>query len=465
MTTPDRSGGGTGRLPWFLAWLAMVPLVVLRAGTLAETDTFWQVRTGLLTVERRSIPRVDPFSWTAHGEPWTLNSWGYNVVVGAAYQVADLPGVALVCAGIVMATVAVILVSARRLHSSPLMAASVLLLTSPVLLPWLSARPQLVDYVAVTALVLLLSRVVTGRRPWAAVLAVSLLMALWVNLHAAALLGVAITGGTAALLLVRPRTRRAGYHCAAATAAAVVGALVNPYGFGLLTQTAGVKDASSDVVVEWQHLDPSSPAQMVMLLVGVIGLVLAVRRRDAVYSAALGVATLGSLMAIRILPILVVLAVPVVAAALTRFTSDGRARRLRAIVVAVSVAVLASLVGLAVPSLGHLGRPDLDLYPAAVVKQIPDGCHVFNSYLVGGFVLLERPDVLVSIDSRNDFYGSQQVLASERLIRGEGDVAAGLAGAGCVLVPPTSGLAHRLMADPAWRLRASEPGGALFVRA
>ncbi|GAA2741662.1 hypothetical protein GCM10009868_08530 [Terrabacter aerolatus] len=442
-----------------------MPLVVLRAGTLAETDTFWQVRTGLLTMEHRSLPRVDPFSWTAHGEPWTLNSWGYNVVVGAAYQLAGLPGVALVCGGIVLATAAVVLVSARRLGSSPLMAAAVLLLTSPVLVPWLSARPQLVDYVAVMVLLLLLVNVVDGRRPWVAVLAVGLVMALWVNLHAAALLGVAIAGLTALLLLTRRTTRGAGRRCLAATAAAAGGALANPYGIGLFTQTASVKDASSDVVVEWQHLDPTSPAQLVMLLIGIAGLVVAVRRRDAVFTSALMVTTLGSLLAIRILPVLVLAAVPVVAAALTGLTSDGRSRRVYRVVVAVSAAVLVSLVALSVPSLGHVGRPDTELYPAAVVTQIPDRCHVFNSYLVGGFVLLERPDVLVSIDSRNDFYGTQRVLAAERLIRGEGDVTAGLAGAGCVLVPPSSGLAQRLTADPTWRLRASEPGGALFVRA
>lgn len=455
----------SGRLAWLLAWVALLPLVILRAGTLAETDTFWQIRTGLLTLERGSIPRVDPFSWTAPGEPWTLNSWGYNVVVGAAYQAAGLPGAAVICGAIIMATVAVVLVLARQLHSSPTMAASVLLLTSPVLLSWLSARPQLVDYLAVMVLLFLLGRVVDGRRPGAAVLSVGVVMAIWVNLHAAALLGVAIAGVTGILLLVRGVTRSAGLRCLAATAAAGIGALLNPYGIGLFTQTAAVKDASADVVVEWQHLDPTSPAQMVMVLLGVVGLALAARRRDVVFTAALGVATLGSLLAIRILPILVLIAVPVLAAALTRLTSAGRARRVHRVVVAVSAAVLASLVALAVPSLGHVGRPDAELYPVAVVKAIPDRCHVFNSYLIGGFVLLERPDVLVSIDSRNDFYGTRRVFAAERLIRGEGDVTAGLVGAGCVLVPPDSGLARRLSADPAWRLRASQPGGALFLRA
>lgn len=90
-------------LHWLLAWLALLPLAALRAGMLAETDTFWQIRTGLLTIAERAIPSVDPFSWTAYGESWRLNSWGFNIVVGMAYRVAGLPGVAITCAAMVMA--------------------------------------------------------------------------------------------------------------------------------------------------------------------------------------------------------------------------------------------------------------------------------------------------------------------------------------------------------------------------
>jgi len=96
------SGGLAGMLSpsrraWLFAWLAFIPFVFLRAGTLAESDTFWQVRTGLLTIHQRRIPTVDTFSWTVHGRPWTLNSWGFNVVLAGAYRLAGLPGGWLAC--------------------------------------------------------------------------------------------------------------------------------------------------------------------------------------------------------------------------------------------------------------------------------------------------------------------------------------------------------------------------------
>ena len=245
----------------------------------------------------------------------------------------------------------------------------------------------------------------------------------------------------------------------------MAGSLLNPYGISLFTQTAQVKNASLGVVVEWQHLDPSSPTQVAMLAVGIAGLAIAARRRDAVFTAALGVATIGSLTAIRMLPILVLLTLPVLAAAASHPAVLGYARTRRIVLVPGAAVGLASLAALAAPSLGHIGRPDPELYPVAVVQQIPQDCHLFNSYILGGFVLLQRPDVSVSLDSRNDLYGAERVLVAERVLRGQGDLDGGLAGADCVLVPPTSGLAQRLHEDPRWRLQSSEPGGALFLRA
>src|SRR6266851_1035467 len=79
------------RHPWLLAWLAFLPVAVMRAGVLSEADTFWEIRTGLITLSHRALPAVDSFSWTMHGEPYTLNSWGFNVLIAIAYRLGGLP--------------------------------------------------------------------------------------------------------------------------------------------------------------------------------------------------------------------------------------------------------------------------------------------------------------------------------------------------------------------------------------
>jgi hypothetical protein len=69
---------------------------------------------------------------------------------------------------------------------------------------------------------------------------------------------------------------------------------------------------------------------------------------------------------------------------------------------------------------------------------------VFNSYLVGGYIILERPDAAVSLDSRIDLYGAARFDEDQRILRGSGDPTAELAGADCVLVSPHDGHADRL---------------------
>ena len=39
-----------------------------------------------------------------------------------------------------------------------------------------------------------------------------------------------------------------------------------------------------------------------------------------------------------------------------------------------------------------------------------------------------------------------------------------LTGADCVLVPPASGLAHRLAGRPGWTLKAAARGAVLYIR-
>jgi hypothetical protein len=220
------------RRAWLLAWACFLPVGLLRAGTLVESDTFWQVRTGLLILDERRLPDRDTLSWTAFGDPWTINSWGFDVTVALAYLAGDLPAVALACAVLVTLAGGAVLLLARSLGAHPVAAGATLVLSSALLIGWLSARPQLVDYIAVPLLVLLLRRIARGTSTGGSVVAVGLLSVGWINLHAVAVLGVALAGATSVLLLTRRRSRAEGWWCLAATGAALGGCFINPYGLG-----------------------------------------------------------------------------------------------------------------------------------------------------------------------------------------------------------------------------------------
>ena len=454
---------GDGRA-WLLAWTCFLPVGLLRAGSLVESDTFWQVRTGLLILEERGLPDSDTFSWTAFGDPWTINSWGFDVVVALAYLVGNLPAVALACAVLVAMAGGAVLLLSRSLGAHPGAAGATLLLASPLLIGWLSARPQLVDYIALPLLVLLLRRIARGTSPGRSVVGVGLLSLGWINLHAVAVLGVALAAATSVLLLSRRRSRAEGWRSLAATGAALGGCLTNPYGWGVFAQSLGVKDASVGVVEEWQPLDPADPTLVVMLLLGAGALLVALRQRDTALVAALAVLGIGGVLAIRILPILVVVALPVLATAASHPALRRYASSRRIVLVPGAVAGMVALLALAAPAVTHLGRPDPARYPVGAVSQLPSGCRLFNSYVIGGYVLLRRPDVPVSVDSRNDLFGAQQVATNERAMRGDQALADDFGGVQCVLVPPDSGLARHLLTDIEWHLSTSEPAAMLFLR-
>jgi hypothetical protein len=462
------TGGGrrsAARLAWLLAWLAFLPVVVFRAGLLVEGDTFVQIRIGQLIIAHHAIPAIDTFSWTMHGKPYFQNSWGFDVLLAIGYRLAGLPGAAWLCALITMGIAALVLALARSLGALPTAAAAALFVAAAPLTIWLTARPQLVDYAAVLALAMLLRAIERGRGTWGAVALVGVLTVTWINLHAAALVAVVIAAASAVLLAV---TRRgAGWRYAAAAAAAtVVACLANPYGIGVLHQAVQGRDAAVGSISEWMPLYWASPAQDITMAGGVAALVIAWRRREAVLTAALAVCIAGSVAAWRMLPFVVVLATPVLAA----FASDppDSVRRYlvsrRTMLQRGAALALAALVVVAAPSLTHIGRPQPSAYPVALVSDIPHGCRLFSTDVIGSYVILARPDVLVSLDTRNNLYGSALSMAENRVLQGYGDVSRGLAGAGCVLVPRSYGLARRLQQDRQWVVRAANQTAVLYVR-
>ncbi len=460
-----KAAAAAGRRGWLLAWLAFLPLVIFRAGVLSEADTFWQIRIGLLTIAHHSIPAVDTFSWTAHGRPYFQNSWGFDVLLALGYRLGGLPGVALLCAVLTLGIVALAMALARSLGASPAAAAAVFFLAAAVLTIWLSDRPQLVDYAAVPALVMLLRGIERDRHRWGAAALTGLLTMAWINMHASALLAVAITGSSATFLVLA-RRGAAWRYAAAATVAATAACLANPYGVGVVQQAIQVRNDALGTIAEWMPLDWGSPVQDAAMAAGLAALIIAWRRREMVLTAALAVCLAGAVAAWRFLPFAVILATPVLAAFLSdppdllrRYLASRRIMFQRC-----GALGLAGLVAIGAPSLTHIGRPEPAMYPVALVAEVPHGCRLFTNDVIGSYVILARPDVLVSLDSRNNLYGRVLPVAEERVLHGWGNLARELAGAGCVLVPRDYGLAARLRQDPQWRLSAADQIAVLFVR-
>jgi hypothetical protein len=223
-----------------------------------------------------------------------------------------------------------------------------------------------------------------------------------------------------------------------------------------------VAGTSAGLITEWRPLDPTSPLEMVMFLAALAALIVAVRRKAVVPAAALLVTCAGSLDAMRVLPLALLVAIPVLASWATSPAILGYARSRRVMLMRGATVGLAALLVVAGLAASHLGRPYPNKYSPTIVRAIPHGCQLFNSYLLGGFVIWERPDVKVSIDSRSDLYGAKRVEQSYAALNGRDPSA--LAGADCVLVPPGSPVLQRLEASHEWTQIRAERTAVLLVR-
>jgi hypothetical protein len=485
LAAPGREHGARSlRLPrawprapsaWLTAWAAALPVALIRARYLSESDTFWEIRTGQVILRTGHIPAVDSYSWWARGRPWAPNSWAFDVLLAAAYRAGGLACVALLGSALVMAACAAILLLARRLGGSAPAAGVGVFAWSVAMFLWLSVRPQLTDYAAVPLLLVVMARAGPAVRP-RTLLIIAAIQAVWVNLHTAALLGIPVVlcaglGTQAGVLSALPAGARrrmlptAAARAAAPALAALAGTLANPRGPGVFAQLREVNSASAGLVAEWQHVSLSSPGQLVMLGAGVLAVAAAARRRRFEEALVLAMLAVAGAYAIRNLPILDAVAVAVLAVAfggprLRAWTAD-RARVIALRIMAVGV--VGALAVRAVIGLPHTGAT---IYPVAAVRALPSGCRLFNSYLLGGIVILERPGVPVSIDSRNDLYGRQTVVAEQRILTSSsgGPGVLRRLGVTCVLIPAATGLAGQLRRSPGWRRVIGGPAGTVFVR-
>jgi len=454
--------------------LSVAVLIGVRRAELPwdDGDVLWGIRAGQDTI-RDGLPHVDAYSWTAHGATWVPNSWAWNVVLAAVNACGGLSGIAVLAAGLVLAVGGAVAVSARRAGATPVATALVLQAVAGLALTFFYARAQLVDYVAVLALPLVAGRALRadpGRTWFAAAGWTVVAEIVWMNLHTTAVVGPALVAaygiGSATGAAVTKRgvgLARVLARASVLTAACAAGCLVTPYGLAPLANIGRVRAASAGLVAEWAPIGVGSPLQLLdLLLVGaaVAAAAFACRARRYESVAVLAVVVVLAVTAVRFAPLAGLSAVPELAAALSG-TRVRPAFLARILLVTTGLMLAWTATGTAA-----FAAPGSDFYDPALVAAVPAHCRLLNDYDIGGDLVLQRRDVEVSIDGRNDLYGRAREL---RQLRAWNDPAAGLRfvdrrHVGCVLGPGSAPLTRALTRRPGWTVEARDAGRALLVR-
>lgn len=409
------------------AWAFLPVLVVLLACYLqrpGETDLWWHLRTGAWMVEHGEIPRVDPFSLTRAGAPWTNFEWLYQLGVHGLYAAGGLSLVVLGHAALALIGFAGALrAGAPGTSASARALAGTLAACTQFLYAF--ARPQAVT-VALTGVYLALLG--ERQRMTAARAAVVVAMqVVWVNCHGGYVFGL--------LMLIlwaversrvdgwaKEERRREARRAWALVLAAAAATLANPYGFHLLTH--GVTELRSSYaaerIVEWRATFALPPAYAAphVLTVFALGLVLAMRQsgrpRRLFCWLVLVVWGLAALRSARLITLFTLVATPALAEALDSPTGAprrGRQRVLLAGAVALAFAWLAGSGRLQALTAGT-GRPGLvldeDRVPAgsvAFLQQAAATGAIFHTYADGSYLIGAAPTLPALVDPRSALFG------------------------------------------------------------
>jgi hypothetical protein len=212
---------------------------VLGCYELIDTDVWWHLKAGRWILEHRRAPQLDPFTFSSADRTWIDLHWGFQLALATADTLGGVPGMILL-ASLASASAFAIAVTARERDWPAWVVALCWLPALALMATRFDPRPEVFSLAFLACFLAVLLRV--ERHPALAWVLVPVQIA-WVNMHSLFILGPIILGcywldRVARIWLEsrrgtnRPDPARLSLwrHLAPASAAVMLGTLLNPYG-------------------------------------------------------------------------------------------------------------------------------------------------------------------------------------------------------------------------------------------
>lgn len=396
------------------AWVRH-PLEVVAAGTAAavaavvaaapirDEDLWWHVLIGEEIVDSRSIQGLGN-TWAPFGDQnWVTTQWLSETGYAAAH---DLGGWSTITALRVLVAVTTLLMLALLLRRGRPSTAwvPVYVVTALGLALWLSRdRPQ--------TLVLPLAVVLAGWMreglrdrypPW---WVVPLLTVPWANLHGS---WVVVPSVWALVVVARATdSRRLARQPLLLALMGLLSGLVTPAGIDGVLAIARFTE-HTEFIIEWQPTAPlTSYGLMLLMLVIMIVSAWAHPPRVPWFEIVTVLALAGfGFLAIRNVPLALILLAPVAADRLSAVMPQGRSRGVVELRVLTAMTIAVLTLGAVVASLSWSRvDPLADPPPLSLARHLPAGSLVLSDYSTGGFLAQFGPvGTQVVIDGRADRY-------------------------------------------------------------
>ncbi len=466
--------------PVFLAVL-FLGLFAMAARNVTDPDVWWHLKTGQYIAEHKSVPHTDPFSYTRAGQPWVAHEWLTELLLYELERATGLGGLIVVFAAVLCAAFFFLYL---RCGPRPYFAGLAVLSAAWATMPVWGVRPQVLSLLLTSMWLLLLER--SERNPkllwWTLPLTL-----LWVNLHAGFALGLALSALFIAgewIELRLGRTQQSTPHLRYAALILLLDLLIvplNPNGLRMFSYPIATlrSAAMQNYIAEWASPNFHHAEYWPFLLV-VLGTFAAlswsraqVRPRDLLL---LVVSLYAGLCSIRMMPLFVLIAVPLVFQRLGDWPTS-RPKRLRRPLAVRTLLNAAIVLAMALFACVHVIQV-IRRQPQAEAQRFPGGAvaflqthspsgRIFNHYDWGGYLIWRLyPSTPVFIDGRADLYGQQLLdqFAYTYQFKSDWQQALQRWSIGTVIVPADSALATGLRNSPGWTV-AYEDAQAIVLTA
>jgi hypothetical protein len=411
---------------YYLEYLALVALLITFFGFFAvkvwDIDFWWHIASGRNILENGAIPSVDPFGVYDAANVWgqtvLKSQWLGQVLLYSVYRWFDVDGVILFRAGVLSLCLAIVYLRCRLAATASLFSFAMTALAGLAILQHTGERPQLFSFLYLSLIFLLLDGFMHSGRRWL-IYCIPLVMLVWSNTHAGAVLGVVALGlfGTGHVLENRWSGERFNtpqlsllFMIMCLSAVALV---CTPNGLATIMRIIFVeniffvegnplRDRVSEYAYPWS-LWPATLYYWVFIgvtLVSLPGFFNKTYLKQGIVVFAIGMI---SLTGYRYIPLFVLLAAPYVAASLNRMLS-----RIKPPDIAVNLFVL--VVALAFLGYGFkqervfqhgMQEGRFPVGAVAFIKANKLGGKMFNTMNWGGYLIWQLPGTAtVFIDGR-----------------------------------------------------------------
>jgi hypothetical protein len=421
--------------------LILVLVFLMAARTPLDTDLWWHLRAGEITLQTGYPILTDTLSYTRAGSVWINHSWLAEVGMALLFRVGGYLGLSAAVALLAAASMAVVY---RQMSGPALLRAFIVLLATLVAAVVWSPRPQILSLflLAVCGMILDQYRRKGINRLWL----LPPIFVLWSNLHGGYPLGLILIGAYVAGELVdalfegrsswgmhRPHLQ----HFLVVLVACGLVVVINPNGFDMWKipfQTVGV-GVLQDAIPEWASPDFHQLVQqpfLWMLILILVGFALAGRRTNGADWIAVVLFGASGLVARRNFGPFAMVTAPILSRYLwescqsfltanpwlrTRKDFSRLNRPVGAGLRKATNLFIVAFIGLiAIIKLFVVSQPQFvnayehNLFPVEAVEWLranPQPGNLFNSYSWGGYLTWAYPEKTVFVDGRTDLYGDE----------------------------------------------------------